>query len=971
MSNESATQQFGSYEIRRRNAMRRKQIGVRNLLEKSYKMDTNDVEKILESYFSEDFLPNWYFHSNSAAEISNHVYIITQLLNARTDYLRQISNDGKAITYFVNVGRNLPGKMLSLVEENLGMGIVSFDTVITRSGIRIVTMERRGREVFTITDDERREIDDVIVQVRDHGEREGYKHTDDFLRSLPPNYMNEEINALTYPRRILRHLDLFEEAAESTRFAVRVQNTEWEVDDENEKLDKREVRLAVAMKNPAESFVPTVMEAIKDAGINMHRSYFDTFENRDVGFSVATLSVYMSTDVDVDPVARRIEKTTPPAGTNRNTAESYRIEEIMRTISDDSISTEEAHTTIEELKELVHQAVQGEAEGEVNEVLINALTDFIQASDMTGIASSEEAMRKLLSFESFDEFWVETRLDMKTRNLPGYRFKHNSYRGPHKGGIRCDPVVDFNEVAALAFMMTLKCARTKLLFSGANGGMRIDPKLYREKDLEFAETLSNFGRSLFLVTGPAHDIAAGDIGVGTREIGLMFEGFKSALRDISLLAYGVKSGVGVIGDSVVSMEQARRMLLDNFGVDFHDRELLRELASSERYLELVAAPQITGKPKLGIDASRDGAGRGLRHSIEVTVANLYAQGKWKISGELSKKALEAIERVTRIDETSLIEGETISEKEWSYLEKSVWPKLFDSKGVVVQGFGKVGMTLLEQLSDYGIRILGVSDRSGAVIGDGLDLKELIRIKQSTGRVIEAKKNVTQVIEGPEGDAAVLETPCDILVPAAMESCVHAENAPRISTVIEACGSNDPNTAVAERILNESGIVVVYDFLANSGGVITGYFEWLRNYSDRLHYESTRIHGVEFDRAQLDRYIMPEFKERIRTILSMRESEETTRMWNSILRDIIIAAVNEDYRFAVENGVRMKQAGMARAQRRVCASMLVQSNDATRTAIWNDLSVDAKKGMIPYLRHPEISQLYEGALDVAESLANDI
>ncbi|MFW6293767.1 MAG: hypothetical protein ACOC7V_15795, partial [Spirochaetota bacterium] len=96
---------------------------VQSILESAFKMDFNTIEKVLDSYFSERFLPGWYFHSNTAGEIANHVFVITQLLNATTEYLQQTSSDGATITYFINVGRDSPGRLAKIVQENLDIDL--------------------------------------------------------------------------------------------------------------------------------------------------------------------------------------------------------------------------------------------------------------------------------------------------------------------------------------------------------------------------------------------------------------------------------------------------------------------------------------------------------------------------------------------------------------------------------------------------------------------------------------------------------------------------------------------------------------------------------------------------------------------------------------------------------------------------------------------------------------------------------
>jgi glutamate dehydrogenase (NAD(P)+) len=142
---------------------------------------------------------------------------------------------------------------------------------------------------------------------------------------------------------------------------------------------------------------------------------------------------------------------------------------------------------------------------------------------------------------------------------------------------------------------------------------------------------------------------------------------------------------------------------------------------------------------------------------------------------------------------------------------------------VVQGFGNVGATVAEELVAIGANVVGVSDvRGGVVNPDGLDVRALLQHKRRTGYV--------EGFEGgePVGRAEVLETPCDILVPAALERQITAENAERLdcSLVVEA--ANGPTTPEAEAILTRRGILVVPDVLANAGGVTVSYFEWVQD-----------------------------------------------------------------------------------------------------------------------------------------------
>ena len=155
-------------------------------------------------------------------------------------------------------------------------------------------------------------------------------------------------------------------------------------------------------------------------------------------------------------------------------------------------------------------------------------------------------------------------------------------------------------------------------------------------------------------------------------------------------------------------------------------------------------------------------------------------------------------------------------------------------------------------------------------------------------------------EAAEG-SAILELECDLLFPAALENAVTEKNAPKINAKIEICGSNGSNSSKAEKILKEKGVLVVYDFLANGAGVTASYFEWLRNLYQRARYEAENIYEKEFDDRVMDRYIMPEFRNRIKAVLNIEESDKTTALWNTILRDIMFSAVNEDYSYAVGTG----------------------------------------------------------------------
>ncbi|HEU5439590.1 MAG TPA: Glu/Leu/Phe/Val dehydrogenase [Ktedonobacterales bacterium] len=143
--------------------------------------------------------------------------------------------------------------------------------------------------------------------------------------------------------------------------------------------------------------------------------------------------------------------------------------------------------------------------------------------------------------------------------------------------------------------------------------------------------------------------------------------------------------------------------------------------------------------------------------------------------------------------------------------------------VAVQGFGNAGAIAAELLAKEGARIVAISDRQGTAYDEsGLDLDALTRHKRETGTV--AGTPGTQRL----GPMDVLEVPCDILVPAATEGVITAENAPRIQARLIVEAANGPTTPEADKILFERGVKVIPDILANAAGVTVSYFEWVQD-----------------------------------------------------------------------------------------------------------------------------------------------
>lgn len=143
--------------------------------------------------------------------------------------------------------------------------------------------------------------------------------------------------------------------------------------------------------------------------------------------------------------------------------------------------------------------------------------------------------------------------------------------------------------------------------------------------------------------------------------------------------------------------------------------------------------------------------------------------------------------------------------------------------VAVQGMGKVGRDTARFLAAAGLSVVAVSDQYGAVRNPaGLDVEALCQQLDSTGSIVGTRGS-----EALERDA-LLELDVDLLVPAALEGAIHEGNVDRIRARVIVEGANGPTTTQADRVLNERGILVVPDILANAGGVIVSYFEWVQS-----------------------------------------------------------------------------------------------------------------------------------------------
>ena len=326
------------------------------------------------------------------------------------------------------------------------------------------------------------------------------------------------------------------------------------------------------------------------------------------------------------------------------------------------------------------------------------------------------------------------RLRGSYRTFCGWRAVHSEHRLPVKGGIRYAPIVDQQEVEALAALMTYKCALVDVPFGGAKGGLAIRPKDYDEHELElitrrFTQELADHG-----YIGPSRDVPAPDMGTGEREMAWMADEYRALYpSDIDALAC------------------------------------------------------VTGKPPTqgGIPGRTQATGRGVHYVVREFFGHPEDIARCGLEGGL------------------------------------------EGKRAVVQGFGDVGSNAARYLvEDEGVRLVGIVERDGAIVSDaGLEPGAVVEHLHRTGGVKDFP-GARFVADG----RSVLAADCDMLIPAAVENQVTADNAARIRAPLIVEAANGPVTFAAEQTLLRRGKVILPDLLVNAGGVTLSYFEWVSNVS---------------------------------------------------------------------------------------------------------------------------------------------
>ena len=148
-----------------------------------------------------------------------------------------------------------------------------------------------------------------------------------------------------------------------------------------------------------------------------------------------------------------------------------------------------------------------------------------------------------------------------------------------------------------------------------------------------------------------------------------------------------------------------------------------------------------------------------------------------------------------------------------------------SMTTAVQGFGKVGSVIAKKLYEYGNKVIAISDQDGTFYSEkGINVNKLFEWVRSGKNFIDYKEGSVKII--PNKDFFKIK--CDILIPAALENQINEHNASDIDCKVILEGANGPTTPEADKILGKKGIVVIPDILANGGGAIVSYFEYVQD-----------------------------------------------------------------------------------------------------------------------------------------------
>lgn len=359
-----------------------------------------------------------------------------------------------------------------------------------------------------------------------------------------------------------------------------------------------------------------------------------------------------------------------------------------------------------------------------SDVFADALKRLDAAAAVAGSSVHPETVLRLRQPKQLLEVSIPVRMDDGSLKVfKGFRCRYDDTRGPAKGGIRFHQDVSREEVTALAFWMTFKCACVGLPFGGGKGGVIVDPSTLSAAELE-----------------------------------RLSRGYMRAI------AHNVGTDVDVPAPDVNTYPLIMAWMCDEFSQVVGRRE----------------PGVITGKPvSMGGSLGRDDA---------------TARGGYFILKELEKKL--------------------------------GWDPRKQPRTVAIQGFGNAGENMAKLLHPDGYKIVAISDYRGGVYNpNGIDIPAQMAHKAKTGLLKQADG-----VDGnkPISNKDLLELKVDLLVPAAIENVVTADNVGNVKASVILELANGPITPEADKVLNARGTLVIPDILANAGGVTVSYFEWTQN-----------------------------------------------------------------------------------------------------------------------------------------------
>lgn len=352
------------------------------------------------------------------------------------------------------------------------------------------------------------------------------------------------------------------------------------------------------------------------------------------------------------------------------------------------------------------------------------------------IGLSDKEIEELIKTDAEHNFEIELSDGNK---YPAYRVQHSNKLGPYKGGIRYHPQVSYDEVRALATLMSFKTAAVGLPMGGGKGGISVDPKKLSKEQLE--ELSRKYVQGLHQHIGPDKDVPAPDVNTNARIIDWMVDEYESITGD--------KSKASFTGKSVDKGGSLGRDAATGRGGVIVLRELLNKLSNSK----------------------------------EITIG--------------------------------------------------------------LQGWGNVGsfFALIAESEHKNWKLVAATDSSGGVYDTGgLSAKKLNKFKKSGGKINDFSAG--QPIDNDE----LVGLQVDVLVLAALEDALNDDNAVRVRSSIVLELANGPVTYGAYKKLSDRGITVVPDILANSGGVVVSYLEWVQNKKGE-HWPEQKVN------KELDRYLV--------------------------------------------------------------------------------------------------------------------